>query len=433
MQRPATSFLRRSIPLCILGLLIVGCAGPTGNTPHATPQSSPVPTGTLSSAITTVTTQVLTNMHLHAWNPQATTRGSVTGGLFINWKMSDPANTNNVRPGSDGDAQHNHDPQVDLLYLTALAEYQQLHPQDHTYDADLSRIMPLIQAEFQNYNLPKGWIYFYLLRDGLMLHNTSLVDDAHTAASNFYTRWYDPTLGVVYNRNHTQGDYETDHTIDCGAALIDAGMRWKQSDWVAAGEKTLEHTIAVALDPTYHLFYNSMLATQDGHDSVQNYQAKPSTQGEAIDSLLTAYTLTHNQQYVAVAGQVLQSLFGSSGLWDKTHSGFFFALDMSKGKLLTDYKETRSQSLTLIGLHHYNQVVMQGAKGEVLSSQEQQLTTALTDDFYQRTYHGYFYRMTPDFQVYVSRPGAGIGVEDYVTTEAMGSSLDALQQTEIRF
>ena len=38
--------------------------------------------------------------------------------------------------------------------------------------------------------------------------------------------------------------------------------------------------------------------------------------------------------------------------------------------------------------------------------------------------------LTPDFQVYVDKPGQGIGTEDYFTTEAMGSSLDALQQME---
>jgi uncharacterized protein YyaL (SSP411 family) len=145
-----------------------------------------------------------------------------------------------------------------------------------------------------------------------------------------------------------------------------------------------------------------------------------------VDTLVTAYTLTHRQQYLDVAGQVLQALFGASGLWDQTWGGFFFALDWSKGELLANYKETRSQTLTLIGLHHYNQV-----KQQQFAQQERQLVTVVTDHFYQHTYHGFFYRVTPDFQVYVSRAGTGIGLEDYFTTEAMGSALDALQQTEL--
>ncbi len=431
-----SQLVRKGLVL-VLAVLITGCAefgvgAQAPSTPTPTPavvsttSPNPAKAGTLSPAIDMLVQQVLTNMHLHAWNPMALSKNVVTGGLFINWNMSDPAITNAVRPGPDGNPQHNHDPQVDLLYLTSLAEYQLLHPQDHSFDTDLSRATTLVLADFPSYSVPKGWIYFYLLKNGLMLHNTDLVNEAYKAASNFYTQWYDPALGVVYDRKHTPGDYATNHTLQCGAALIDAGLRWHRQDWVNAGEKTIDHTIAVGMDPFYHQFYNSMIVSSDGHDRVQNYQDKPSTQGEAAGALVTAYLLTHRQQYLDAAGLVLQNLFGSSGLWDKTNGGLFFALDMSSGKLLSDYKETRSQTLTLISLNAYNQ-----AKQQALAVQEQQLITALTDHFYQHTYHGFFYRVTPKFQVYVSRPGAGIGVEDYFTTEAMGSSLDALQQTEL--
>jgi len=431
-----SQLVRKGLVL-ILTVLITGCAwfavdAKAPGTPTPTPavvsttSPNPVKVGTLSPTIDMLVQQVLTNMHLHAWNPMAMSKNVVTGGLFINWNMSDPALTNAVRPGPDGNPQHNHDPQVDLLYLTSLAEYQLLHPQDHSFDTDLSRATTLVLADFPSYSVPKGWIYFYLLKNGLLLHNTDLVNEAFKAASNFYTKWYDPALGVVYDRKHTPGDYDTNHTLQCGAALIDAGLRWHQQDWVNAGEKTIDHTIAVGMDPFYHQFYNSMIVSSDGHDHVQNYQDKPSTQGEAAGALVTAYLLTQRQQYLDAAGLVLQNLFGSSGLWDKTNGGFFFALDMSTGKLLNDYKETRSQTLTLISLNAYNQ-----AKQQALAVQEQQLITVLTDHFYQHTHHGFFYRVTPNFQVYVSRPGAGIGVEDYFTTEAMGSSLDALQQTEL--
>jgi len=431
-----SQLVRKGLVL-VLTVLIAGCTwfgvdAKAPSTPTPTPaivsttSPNPAKAGTLSPAIDMLVQQVLTNMHLHAWNPMAMSKNVVTGGLFINWNMSDPALTNAVRPGPDGNPQHNHDPQVDLLYLTSLAEYQLLHPQDHSFDADLSRATTLVLADFPSYSVPKGWIYFYLLKNGLMLHNTDLVNEAYKAASNFYTKWYDPALGVVYDRKHTPGDYQTNHTLQCGAALIDAGLRWHRQDWVNAGEKTIDHTIAVGMDPFYHQFYNSMIVSSDGHDHVQNYQDKPSTQGEAAGALVTAYLLTQRQQYLDAAGLVLQNLFGSSGLWDKTNGGFFFALDMSNGKLLNDYKETRSQTLTLISLNAYNQ-----AKQQALAVHEQQLITVLTDHFYQHTYHGFFYRVTPNFQVYVSRPGAGIGVEDYFTTEAMGSSLDALQQTEL--
>src|SRR6266852_358913 len=117
---------------------------------------------------------------------------------------------------------------------------------------------------------------------------------------------------------------------------------------------------------------------------------------------------------------------GQAVCWISSVGDFSLHLKCKKGQLLAGYKETRSQTLVLISLLKYDQA----AGKPQFAQQEQQLVSVLTDQFYQHTYHGYFYRVTPDFKVYVDKPGQGIGVEDFFTTEAMGSSLDALQQTE---
>ncbi|HVB72859.1 MAG TPA: hypothetical protein VNE38_04820 [Ktedonobacteraceae bacterium] len=413
--------------LIVLSLLLAAC-GPFGGNATTTPTPTKVPNAGTTSTGTTIdqlTQAVLQNMHLHSWNTLAMSKNVVTGGLYINWKMNDPSVTNAVRPGPDGNPQHNHDPQVDLFYLTSLVEYHQLHPQDQSFASDLARMTTVVVSEYPSYSVPKGWIYFYLLNDGLLLQNSDLVNEAYTAANNFYRTWYDKKLGVVYDIKHTPGDYGVDHSMMAGAALIDAGKRWNVPAWVTAGKSTIDTILAVALDPKYHMFYDSMVVNADGHETVQNYQAKPSTQGQTVDALVIAYTLTHKTNYLNVAREVLQNLY-SSGLWDSKNGGFFFALDMKSGKLLTDYKETRSQTLVLLALQHFNQVKPQ------FTQQEQQLTSVIANHFYQSTYHGFFYRVTPTFQVYYSRPGTGIGVEDYFTTEAMGSALDALQTTELK-
>ena len=384
------------------------------------------PVATLSPSIDTVVGQVLTNMHQHAWNVNAMTHNTVTGGLYINWKMSDPSITNVTNPGADGNTDHNHDPQVDLLYLESLAEYHQLHPQDTTYKDDLQSAISLVLADFKTYSQPKGWIYFALLKVSSLLHNGALLDTAHSVANNFYTHDYDPTLGFVYDRNHSPGVYNSDHTLTCGVALIDAGIRWNTPAWVTAGEKTVEHSIAVTLDPKYHLFYYSMVVSKDGHDIVSNYKAKPATQGQIVDALLTAYTLVHRQQYLDVATQVLQAIVQTTTMWDTTLGGYYFAFDLSKGVPITAYKETRSQSLMLLALHHYDTLIR-----PEYTVQEHQLLHVLTSDFYNATYHGYFYRTTVDFRVFVTRQKQGVGTEDYFTTEAMGGAMDALQTTEL--
>lgn len=429
---------KMSLIVATIGLLLTGCASWGESVPSTSASNTPI---VPSSSIDMLVQQVLNNMHLHAWNTQAMTHEVTTGGLYINWRMDDPTDTNATQPGSDGDVQHNHDPQVDLLYLTALVEYHQLHPQDHSYDVDRQRALPLILADFQRYNLPKGWIYFYLLNVGIMTHTPALQEEAHAIASNFYTNWYDPALGLVYERTHTPPDYNVDHTITCGAALIDAGTRWHQPAWIEAGEKTIAHVLNVALDPHAHLFYYSMsvnprsdpqrghdqsLQGPSDHDSIENDKAKPSTQGQAVDALIVAYSLTHNQLYLNTASAVLHSLYTTSGLWDQQRGGFYFARALQSGTVITDYKETRSQSLVLLALHHFNQI-----SHNQFATQQQQLVTVLTEHFYQHTYHGFFYRLTSDFQIYRTHPGQGVGLEDYFTTEAMGGALDALQQVEM--
>jgi len=226
------------IPLMIMvpaGCSWFGGNNVAGNTPTPGVPRGAYKVGTTSPAIDTVAQQVLMNMHLHAYNPNAMTHGQVTGGLYINWKMDDPSMTNAVKPGPNGDSQTNHDPQVDLFYLAALADYRLIHPEDHTFDSDVSRTTSLVLADFQNYNLPKGWVYFFLLRTGIMLQNQALVSEAYNVASRTYKNWYDATLGFVYDHAHTPMNYSPNLSLQAGAALIDAGLRWKQPDWVSAG------------------------------------------------------------------------------------------------------------------------------------------------------------------------------------------------------
>src|SRR5207253_1095684 len=124
------------------------------------------------------------------------------------------------------------------------------------------------------------------LRIGLITHSSAFMAEAQAVAQKFYSVWYNPRVGYVYDVQHYPGDYSTNHSLQCGAALIDAGKRWNQPAWVLAGQKTIDHIISVGLSPKYHLFYNSMIVGTNGLDRVQNYQGKPSTQGEAVDAII---------------------------------------------------------------------------------------------------------------------------------------------------
>jgi hypothetical protein len=398
----------------------------------------------LSPSIDQVSQQVLLNMHLNGWNPDAQFRGITTGGLFVNWNMLNPQQTNMLGSGSQNPSGCNtpplppncpnpqtvQDPQTNLSYLNDLAEYTTLHPQDHSYDADLNRMTDLVIYEFANYNLPKGWIYFYLLRAGQLLSNPILLNEAYQVAYNYYAHWYNPQLGLIYNPAHSSsiaGTYTTEHSIMAGAALISAGTRWHQPAWVQAGQSTLDHVLTAAYNPSYSLFYHDITVALDGTQQVANPQAKPDSQGSIVEGLLDAYELTSNSHYLDKAGQILQGLLISSGLWDQTNGSLYFALDTSTGSINHSYKETRSQAHVLIALVHYNKVLQQLGQAPQFVNKEQQLISLLTYKFYQSTYHGYFYRVTPTFNPYVTSSGF---VETYFTSEAMGIALDSLQQTE---
>lgn len=80
----------------LVSVLLTGCSffntsASASIVPTPSFQNGLIQTGTLSPGIDVLSAQVLTNMHLHSWNPNAMTRGKVTGGLFINWKMDNPS------------------------------------------------------------------------------------------------------------------------------------------------------------------------------------------------------------------------------------------------------------------------------------------------------------------------------------------------------
>ncbi|GCE22677.1 hypothetical protein [Dictyobacter kobayashii] len=387
---------------------------------------------TLDPIIDQVTQQVLLNIGTNGFNPNAKTKTLTTGGLYVNWMMNDPTQVNKVNPSSNDDPPTSHDIQTDLFYLNTLAEYKYLHPGDTRFDQDIQKISPIVHYEFFNYSIPKGWVYFYLLRDGLLLNDTALVSEANMAASNYYNHWYDTSINLLYNKTHTPGIYSVEHSITAGVALMDAGKRWNQPTWYQAGKATLNTAMAASYNLQSHLFYNNMLVNSDGTEVVLNDQAKASTQGSVVEALAVAYTLEHNQQYLDVASQVLQSMFVSSGLWDQANGGLYFAVDLNSNKLEQKYKETRAQAHALIGLYRYNQVMKAFGRPQIFLDKEQQLVALLTNKFYEPNYHGYFYRVTPNFQIFSSKDANGNPqLENYFTTEAMGLAVDAIQQTEI--
>jgi uncharacterized protein YyaL (SSP411 family) len=214
--------------------------------------------------------------------------------------------------------------------------------------------------------------------------------------------------------------------------LIDAGMHWNHPDWVQAGKSTINTVMSASYQMQSQLFFNNMSVNTDGTEVVSNDQAKTATQGSAVEALVDAYALTHEPLYLTIANQVLQGLFIKNGLWDQSNGGLFFALDLDNHTLRNQYKETRAQTHALIGLYKYNQIMQTLGRPQLYPDKQQQLLALLKYNFYQPIYHGYFYRLAPNFHNYISKTSDGTPqTENYFTTEAMGLALDAIQQTEL--
>jgi D-glucuronyl C5-epimerase C-terminus len=430
--RPQSLASKRSIlVLSLLCFLLAGCwpfPAPKRGTQTGTPTPNQSGTSIASSPsgkIDTIVQQVFENVRQNGWNPQ-------TGGLYTNWQMDDPSITNNLSATDDPSDALKHDPQVELFYLMSLADYHALHPDDHRFDAEIQRTKQVVLSEIKGYAPFKGWMYFFLQRSGKFLNDPGLENAASDFARSIYTNWYDPQVGVVYNRRAQSPNYQPNLALQAGAAMIDAGMLANQPDMIQAGQKTIDHVLSVAIDPQYHLLYNILtVGTGGSQDQVMNtsrykgYQAKPSTQGEAATALILAYNETHDQQYLNAANQLLQTLL-TSPLLDRQRGGFYFARDMDTGKLEDTTKETRSQNLVLIALHNYDLTMKAMGMQQPYVQQEQALITVLTDHFYQPTYHGFFYRVASDFSIFRGINNQG----KFFTSEAMGSTTDALQQTE---
>jgi hypothetical protein len=422
---------RSILALSLLCLLLAGCwpfPAAKQNIQTGTPppyQSGTPIASTPSAKIDTIVQQVIENVRENGWNPQ-------TGGLYTNWQMDNPSITNNLSATDDPSNALKHDPQVDLFYLMSLADYHALHPQDHQFDGEIQHTKHVVLSELKQYSPFKGWMYFFLQRSGKFLHDPALENAASDFAQSIYTRWYDQQVGVVYNIHAQNPNYQPNLALQAGAAMIDAGILANQPAMIKAGQTTINHVLSVAIAPQYHLLYNILtVGTNGNQDQPMNtsrykgYQAKPSTQGEAATALILAYNETHDQQYLDAANQLLHTLLASP-LLDKQRGGFYFALDMDTGKLEDTTKETRSQNLVLIALHDYDLTMQAMGKQQPYVRQERDLIAVLTDHFYQSTYHGFFYRVAPDFSMYMGINNQG----KFFTSEAMGSTTDALQQTE---
>lgn len=382
--------------------------------------------------LNTMVTQVLNDMNAHSWDPQYQT-------TLINWRKSD---VNQVNCSPDHCDQRGHstrkDSANDLRLLENMYWYRSSHPGDTSMNTFIARILPTVQKEWGHTVLNKGWIYFTLMHIRDVSSDTAYWNNAMQGWAASEYKLIDPQLGIQHgpvdttagsDRQRLQDGYRVDHALETGLALVDAGQRFQQPSWTAAGRRDVQEVIKQTYDTHYHLFGRLYLINDPkfGTNKLLDTQARMGETGQEIEALIRTGVYTHTPVYLALAKEMLDGL-NTSPLRDPINGGFYFKIFLGPymgheaGYVDKSIKETR-QMHTLIAVALANKVF-----NNRWSDLEQSLINVAQQRlFLSGSVPGFSYRVLPNGQEYPCKTCVAPYSEDWVTSEADNIALLALQ------
>jgi hypothetical protein len=366
---------------------------------------------------------ILTTMHTHGFNPSAPiAKGNgqaPPGGLYINWRgswdgVANPGSNTNISTAGVSDEEAGltvrHDPLTDLVYLRNLVVYRALDPSGPSFADDISRIEPIVVAEFDNYRYYRGWVYFELLDLDQYDPGQGWAARAERMAAAVAAAW-SPTRGLLVQAS--DGSYRPDYEAESAAMLVDAGTRFDQPTWVTEGHATATQLLTAARDHVTGLFDGQI----GPNDAVSAAQMKVGAQAQLLNALLTVYDVTGDRALLDAVETAVTTMYAPlPGLHDEANGGFFFGADADGKHLRPQYKETR-QGWMLPLLQHLNKIDGQQ------STRIAEMSTVVRDKLYRASSHGYVYRVAPNFSDYQTKAGD----ENFVSTEAIGLAGQALE------
>jgi hypothetical protein len=411
---------------------------------QATPTSGPVSSSTpgpVSPTVKRVEIAILDNIKQNGFNPQAS-------GLWVNWRYgTDPLQTNINGSGIAKGPGGGHDPLTDIRYLHSLWLYASQNPKDTRYESEIAKYTPIVKAEFAGTTDQRGWLFDEEFLDLYNLSHDTFYRDTAIGMAAGYAKAIDPSVGIFYKKNdlHSQGYYRPSDDLEAACALIQAGTLFNHPDWVQQGQTMLNFLYAHAYIPTYHTFADQMdqVLTPSGTvnpsevfygGTFRNYTVRGNIMrmggtSQMIISLLNTYQVTHNQDFLTKAEDLLAPLSlpeNSLGMWDSSNLGYFASvvfsgttpqqpgsITVAKGK-----KEAGRQILMLWAFHLANQFT----HNKYQEMEKQMLTVALSKAYYAPG-HGVVYEIRSDWTL-LTFPNHT--PENAVTTEAMGIELEGL-------
>jgi hypothetical protein len=394
---------------------------------------------------------MLRNIHANGMNRSPAVNGGL-GGLWINWRYgAKPPQTNFKGSGETDrpDEPLRHDVLTDFRYLHNLYLWKDQHPADHEFDSDLKLFRDIVGREFAGTKNERGWIYDELIDMYRLSKDDFFRQTARSLAEAYATSMAKSPVAFFYkvSQAHPHGYYRVDLVLESGCALIQAGREFHEPSWESKGRAAVDFVYSHAYLPQYRTFLFIMddLLRADGtinpdetiyRDGSGRYLidggvVRMGSLGQMATSLLHAYMASGDKLYLSRATDLLDSLMpeeNTLGLWDQKNLGYYNSAvfagpsihDPGVPRVNKSKKESGRQAHMLEAVEVANALtagryrVLQGA-----------MTTVVTTRAYYPPGHGILYEQAADWSLLPLKSG---GSEDWVTSEAMGIALEALQQ-----
>jgi len=358
----------------LAGLGLLACNAP----PCLTAQTYTPPT---AQQVNAQVKDILIGQNSYGWDP-------VYQGILINWWQANP-NQVNCNGADVCDTQPNstqHDSTNDIRDLQHLYWYTYRNPSDTSFSAAIQDIAGTTKSEWGTTSLDKGWVYGILLR---------LYEYAPTPAERAYWRNVIVTYWVPTNYNnldsalHVQINYNVGncdcgsstiylaqsfrvpYALEIGADLIDAGTRFNNPQWIAAGYQSVQSVVNLAFIPQYGLTGRIFLISDPkytGTNYLWDTESQPQDNSEMMEALVRAAaivnttTLVSNSSTIAsylnsLAAQIMNANLTAGHLHDATYGGYFESFYVAKNfdgtaAGTTDTSDKEGRQLSLLGSAH---------------------------------------------------------------------------------
>ena len=414
----------------------------------------PTPTVTVPSTdAASIVVDVLQNMQTNGFDAQA---NDGLGGLWLNWRYgTDPLQTNFDAAGNANGSlvPPPQDRLADLRYVHALWMYKAQHPQDTQFDDELMKYTQIVKTEFSGHPDERGWVFDTLIDLSHLSHDSFYTQTAKAEAMYLDTAHFHRSLGAYYKTSHSHphGYYPVDEAIEAGSALLQAGSLFNHKQWSKDGKTILAFVEKHAFLSHYHVFASYMdnvllpsgklnptetffRGTDQGGQLINGGQVTVGLAGQEILSLLHAYQVTNDETLLNKVQELLapfRAKPNALGLWDTHHLGYYAALTFP-GKsivhpgtpVLSKKTKQGGQQLLMLEAFEVADTLADGTYSSMVLAMEQ----VAVNKAYYTAGHGYLEKETADWKPLVLQTGDNAGdAEDWVTTEAIGIALEALQ------